>query len=206
MKYWTLYCVLLLTVKSYAQHDSALLPPPPAPSIAEHNNVAKCVYKLKYTKHNFRSVFPFNLATTIKLISFKIVDKKAWVRSIIKYHEYEGLDAKWVTDSITIDTKDWHEVRTVTSEKKYSLADVLYNFQFNTDPGVIMEASCYMPKNAIVFYDSSSKIIAALELCFECHKMRAYPENIEFGDNCVNKLDLLKNFFKMNGVKYGVVN
>jgi hypothetical protein len=69
--------------------------------------------------------------------------------------------------------------------------------------GIDVEIQCYQPRNAIIFYNKSSEIIAVIEVCFECEKMQFFPKAFKVNYDCTNKFELFRKFFLQNGIKYG---
>lgn len=60
-----------------------------------------------------------------------------------------------------------------------------------------------MPRNAILFYDNENNLIGFLEICFECNNYRSSNMDITIGELCKQKMQLMKEFFKDCGIKYG---
>lgn len=65
-------------------------------------------------------------------------------------------------------------------------------------------ASCFNPRNAILFYDNRGNVYEKFIICFECERYRTDHEDINFGDFCEGKWELLKAFFKSAGIQHGI--
>jgi hypothetical protein len=70
---------------------------------------------------------------------------------------------------------------------------------------------CYEPKNAILLLDKKNRLIAYIELCFSCIGWRILSDNkisdyISFENLYCWCNSEMSDFFKRNGIKYGVVD
>ena len=136
------------------------------------------------------NIYPFNKAVSIKLISFKETQLIPVKNKV--------LDAQKVLEQVEL-----------TNEQKDSLTNLLYNVGFTPVAGAkrsfFGEASCYEPRNGILFIDSSGKVFEYLEICFACHRIRKSSSMAHFGEFCSTKYDMLKEFLFNTGIKYGTV-
>ena len=93
------------------------------------------------------------------------------------------------------------------------LSHILYNYIIK--PGDVnkemlsMSTICYTPRNSILFFDESNKIICCYEICFECRGSGMWPDpeginDIAQVENCLNRYDIIKDFFKKQGITYGI--
>jgi len=87
-----------------------------------------------------------------------------------------------------------------------SLTNIIYNTAYKKknmiyDPG----ASCFNPRNALVFLDKNGKIFDYLEVCFECQRYSSLSGKISIGTYCNQKYDLLKQSLIGMGIKYGTI-
>ena len=144
--------------------------------------------------------FPLNKTSKIQIVAFE------YRNSII----IDGVEKKeFVIDSLPrignkLDYKNLKEFYSLELPKIIELSDILYNFNFNPKKErTILGAGCYMPRNAIVFLDKEDKIIEYIEICFECLNYHVFKKS-NFGDFCIGKIELIKTFFRQNGLKFGV--
>ena len=99
---------------------------------------------------------------------------------------------------------------TLTQEQVDEFSNILINYKVKDEykkPLILNEYACYMPRNSVIFFDENEKVICNFEICFECFKTNMFPD---YGINlysqieeCSSRFDVLKNFFKKNGIKYG---
>ncbi|WP_344817391.1 hypothetical protein [Flavobacterium cheonanense] len=96
-----------------------------------------------------------------------------------------------------------------------SLSNILINYKLKKDKfkeHSIFASGCYTPRNAILFLDANDKILSYIEICFECHRFIQMPKETIINFNLFSMLeesfkmiDLIKEFMKTNGLKYGVL-
>ena len=93
---------------------------------------------------------------------------------------------------------------TLNRFQRDSLFSLLYNYSPSPAGIDTLQADCYSPRHAIVFYEKEAAT-AFLELCFECGG-RKFSSNADFGQFCPEKMCMLQNFFKANKVDFGIIN
>ncbi|WCM42749.1 hypothetical protein MG290_03455 [Flavobacterium sp. CBA20B-1] len=99
---------------------------------------------------------------------------------------------------------DFEEKIDLNEEQKNELTDLIYNFGNNHNNAVMWAAKCYMPRNAILFFDDRNNLFEFIEICFECSRYRTSDDNVDLNNNCAEKLYLLKEQFAKAGIQYGV--
>ncbi|MEZ2336608.1 hypothetical protein AB6735_13290 [Mucilaginibacter sp. RCC_168] len=171
------------------------LPGPPTKEdeeIAERNY--QCLNHHKYNATQRRTLFPFNTAKSIILISFN--DTKADINYLpVKNH-------------VLISGKV-RERKILSKTGIDSLTDILFNVGYTShngpleiaDPG----ANCYNPRNAILFMDNNERVAQYIEYCFQCQHNRLSSKNIKDIEYCEQKYDILKTFFLSQGIKIGTL-
>lgn len=134
--------------------------------------------------------FPFRETESIHLVSFKMEE---FPREIPKTNG--EVDFNRVFEDILLPEK--YEVE---------LLDILvnYNNDFTKKHVSWFQASCYEPRNAIVFVDSKGKVLGFIEICFQCQQYKIEPEKMAIGEFCDEKFNTLKKVFKGSGIKYGL--
>ncbi|TDP57377.1 hypothetical protein [Flavobacterium dankookense] len=188
-------CLLILTSNlSFAQNFEPII------------NDTDPDYNCKKTKNTpFEKLvtnFPLNETITIQLVSF------TYDNTI--YIDENGNEKHPIIDSIArigekLNLKNLKEIKTLELPKIIELADLLYNFNYNPKKNMTNLAfSCYDPRNAIVFLDKQNNVIEYIEICFSCLGYHIFNKS-NFGEFCTGKIDLIKNFFFLNGIKYGVI-
>jgi hypothetical protein len=93
------------------------------------------------------------------------------------------------------------------------LSHIMCNYIFNRDPKgeeiLMLNTTCYTPRNSILFLDENDTIICCIEICFECYSSGMRPDpaglnsyaNTEF---CLNRYNIIKDFFRRNKITIGV--
>lgn len=145
--------------------------------------------------------FPFNQAKKIKVVSFKS-KKEDIVYEIPKVHGQ-------------IDIERLHEIKNLSKRNKYKLLDLLVNVNYVpvTDSNLSNDSievreievmECYTPRHAILFENELGQVFSYVEICIECLRVKTYPESLDIGEFCVEKYQLLENFFGEIGIVYGI--
>ncbi|MCF6405029.1 hypothetical protein L3C95_19160 [Chitinophaga filiformis] len=197
--------VAFLFIAQSLSAQKKLLPLPPRKVYIEG-----CAKKTHFSFASRIKHYPFNLSAQVQLISFdglvKITDDGEFTFRLNP--EQIGDGGLLSDDNDTIKPipipVGMREIRTMTLAQIDTLTDILYNYGYAGDIQVISKTGCYIPRNAILFRDNNGKVIAFIEICFECRNTRLSSENISLGEHCQWKLDMLKALFKKVGIKYGI--
>lgn len=190
MKYPVIIILLLVSQFTLAQHKRRL-PGPPVPNPQEElrSDIAgECYFSNRYSVAQRRNIYPFKNADKVLLISFN--------------EEQGGVP---VNHGHLNNSKTLEQLLLTTSQTD-SLTNILYNIGFTPIEGgvpMVSEASCYEPRNGIIFMDKAGRAFAFIEICFGCQRTRVFPEKIKQGEYCSTKFELLRNFFSTTGIKYG---
>jgi hypothetical protein len=144
-----------------------------------------CIHQNKLSINERVNKFPFNIANEIRLVSFKS-------------NYGDGLPMK----NKKVDLSKLNESVILDKTRLDSLTDILYNTGYK---GIFYTFSegCYIPRNAILFIDTSGQVQAYIELCFQCGDYRLSSKKVNAGQFCTEKYNLLEVFFKTSGIKYG---
>lgn len=174
------YLILLLygmTLESKAQKQQTVL-------VMSGN--LNCHYKAKYTAKQRRTFYPFSIADTVKLVSFRFNKNNIVVRK----------------DSVLKDSLI--EVKTLNSSQVEKLTDILYNNFYKQQPNYADRPLCqYTPRHAILFIGSDGKVKEFITLCFHCMEYRCSAKRVEMGDDCSQKMEKLYRFFFAEGIRFG---
>jgi hypothetical protein len=172
-----------------------------------------CGWYGKKTVAERNKVFPFNRAKKVVLISYLgEVDGYLKKGDTKDFNEANGIIK---TENITIGNhKVSYKVREeiVIGRKSIDeLSNIMVNYTLKHKPKgmlLISEAACYTPRNSILFLDEKDEVICNFEICFECFRTSMYPDsdinNYSQIEECYPRFELLKDFFRKNGVKYGL--
>lgn len=144
-----------------------------------------CFYKKVYSATQRNEFYPFAASDSIELVSFRYHFKNIPVRK----------------DSIVVDSI--LEKKYLTKQDIMKLTDILYNNFFKARPNYGVTSQCYSPRNAILFYNKSGKLIASIVICFHCDNYVASSDKVMMGDDCAEKMRKLRVFFIFKGMKYG---
>ncbi len=163
--------------------------PPTKKEIQTEQNNHHCV-KRKNDQFNIRiKNYPFSMATQIQLVSFK--------------SDYKNEDSlPRINDTICY--SKLMEIKSITFSQVDKLTDIFFNYGYRGPVHLGSLASCYNPRNAILFLDDKGKVFEYIEICFECNETKKSSEKISLGQMCDEKMGMLKDFFKTVGVEYGI--
>ena len=144
-----------------------------------------CIYKSKYSAKQRIQFYPFNIAETIKLISFR-------------YHKNNYPIKK---DSLIVDSLV--ETFTLNKIQVNILTDILYNNFYKKSSNYDVKSLCFYPRNAILFFDKSGKLREYVFICFHCENYVLSSNNFMLGDDCSQKMEKIRKFFISAGLKFG---
>ena len=176
-----------------------------------------CVKINNFSVEQRNQNYPFNKAKRIVFTSFKENSKKLLrnknetyeKNEIIRYIEGEVM--KEYFDSLKVDFSrynpdDFEEKIDLSEKQKDELTNLIFNFGTENKDIDVGAAKCYVPRNAILYFDENNQLFAYMEVCFECNQYRVSDDKIDFHNDCGEKLYLLKDLFAKVGIKYGVVD
>ncbi|OCX52428.1 hypothetical protein BEL04_13260 [Mucilaginibacter sp. PPCGB 2223] len=219
--------VIFTTCTVLAQRSRPKYPPPPThpPTKAEqkafdyHND---CVHRDTYTAAQRLRFYPFNKAAKVILVSFYgPLPPMEPADTVPPYYrplhglKLPGFDTigklKYPFDGKNVDYSAFMEQVTLTKNQVNKLTDIFYNINIRgtplppgmldiADPG----ASCFNPRNAVLFVDANGNTFAYIEICFECERVELYPEKLKMWEWCDDKWGLVRNYFASAGIRWGV--
>lgn len=199
---------LFLVQTLYGQKKKRELPfPPPNKVIAIAGSTNNCVRTSEKTFASRMERYPFNSADVIQFVSFdglvEITDEgEIRVRpldpGLLEWDPMTG-EVKSPPDTLRL-----KEVISLTMPQVDSLTDILFNYGKARDRVGSIELGCYTPRNAIIFRDSNGKVMAFIEICFECQGTRIIDKRISLGEMCTYKLNMIKDLFRKVGVRHGI--
>lgn len=170
-------------------------------SIPDH--CEDCFFKNKYKIEERRRFFPFSKAKKILLISFEALGEEDPPIIDINGKVVKQPDVDSERPSVdTFGYKRVFEIVILNEKEEDNLTNILYNNFYVCNGGMVTHA-CYSPRNAIIFIGAKGEMIGYFEICFECLNYKTLPATIKTGDLCREKYEMLRNFFSINGIKYG---
>ena len=155
------------------------------PKLLKAKGNTNCVYKEKYSAKQRSQFYPFNVADTIKLVSFRYTKGNYPFRNGIV-----------IADSLI-------DVKVLTLHEINQLTDIIYNNFYKKAPNYGTVNQCWIPHNAILFFDKLGKLKEYISICFHCSEYRESSDKIRVGDDCDQKMDKLRSFFISAGVQFG---
>ncbi|MBD1387604.1 hypothetical protein IDJ75_20130 [Mucilaginibacter rigui] len=206
---------------SFAQKQSRLPAPLPHPFTKEENVFAEkhsqCFHQNKYNAKQRRAFFPFSGAVTIKLISYQaeifgpdavIYGEKGKIISGDKSErDTVSVLTAMAKNKYYLNFRKIKEIKTLNVAGIDSLTDILYNVGYTPVKKptftIINGASCYEPRNAVLFIDSKGNVTQYLEVCFSCMHHFWSSSKVAEIEYCDNKYELLRKYFLSQGIKYG---
>lgn len=153
--------------------------------LRKHKNKAACRYRNKYSAKQRRQFYPYNITDTVKLVSFR-------------YHKnnYPVQGNSLVIDSLI-------ESKSLTDEDITKLTDIFFNSFYKTRPDYGSLKQCFFPRNAILFFNNQGMLKSYILICFHCSRYERSSDEIYMGDNCTEKMEMLRQFFISKGVEFG---
>jgi hypothetical protein len=101
-----------------------------------------------------------------------------------------------------VDLNRMFEVKTLESELRAMLFKVLHYYHLDTMES--SPASCYEPRNAIVFIDRQETVIGYVELCFGCQRAQSEPNMLGIEETFFDEQwEAIRRIFMVAGIKYG---
>ena len=177
MKFIGLLLLVLGTRLAFAQEKE-----PPSPSdLSAH----KCVYKNTFSDSARLTLYPFSTYRTVRLVSFRFHPNNLPVG-----------DSKFERDSLVQDVA-------LSKKQLLQLTDILYNNHTEGEVPSLESLCSFEPRNAILFFDINERSGAYILICFHCMSYKKSHDDINFGEDCNEKLKNLRKFFVRNGVTFG---
>jgi hypothetical protein len=144
-----------------------------------------CFYKPVYAEAERNRFYPFNISATIKICSFR----------------HHRLNYPIKGDSLLVDSL--LEIKTLTKADKSKLTDIIYNNFYKQKPNYGSITQCFVPRNAILFFDETGRLVESILLCFHCGNFKLSSDKVAFGDKCTQKVEKLRKLFVELGLKFG---
>lgn len=148
--------------------------------------------------------FPFNKAKKIVLVSYpggvdlpkKGSPETPFIKTLAL--NFEGEEKRY----------NVLEEKEISGNDVDSLSNLLINYTIRKGykSNIFSDKNCYMPRNGVVFYDETGKVICFLEICFECMQSYISPavgkiNELNHIPDCRNERILyLKEIFRRNGI------
>lgn len=199
-----LWLILLITTIVNAQHKvsktTGLENNKPQKKVSANFNLSKRI-----------NSYPFNKASQIKIISYNLnsdgmtrvssetYDKETG-RTVTNLEYNIGIEfPRKNLDSLSLENVT--QIKTLNISQVEKLSDIMYNTcsRLNINCSQIIRG-CYLPRNAILFFDENGKVFEYLEICFECKTKETFGkiENLDLSDYMYNDLE---KYFNNLGIR-----
>lgn len=151
-----------------------------------------CGYKANYSKARLRRLHPFNKSKKVILISYIPQD-------LVEHWGIKGKD--------TLGYRCVKEVITLTQVQTDSLNSIIHNIGYKGIRLMYDGTNCPpQVRNSVLFFNKAGKEIDALHIDFACNRSGNLESKIGIGEECVEKYDILQNWFIHVGMKFGTVD
>ncbi len=174
-----------------------------------------CVHHNYYSSEEREKQFPFSNTSYAVLLSFYPSNySREEERPPAGEPEslLERLSAtKWAFQKYLLSLlPDYERYEHVIEKKKLNklqlsmLSDILFNYDYaDTTQRRLTLFGCFAARNAILFYDRSDKLIARMEVCYECRGIETEPSFINKWTMSREKYGLVRKFMAEQGVWFG---
>jgi hypothetical protein len=153
----------------------------------------------KYSLADIYDRYPFDQVKKIILVSYGVDASKG-------DKDNPGNEPKRFPmkgGKIAFDEMD--EVVPMSKERIDTVADILFNTCYRWRETEYAPATCFFPRNALVFIDAGDKTICYIEVCFECNRIRPSDKRVDIEEEiCDYTLDKLESFFIKSGLKTSI--
>ncbi|MDI9363648.1 MAG: hypothetical protein QM541_01760 [Flavobacterium sp.] len=159
----------------------------------------------KYALAERANFYPFNITFKVAIASFnkqiKKIDSSDWRFGKPAFKNYEG-DEKYGLQFLndTICLSKLTQIKILSTNQVDSLTDILYNTCYRLTIAKLNQAMCYLPHNAILFFDKNKKLIDYIEICLDCQQFKFSNNKIERFMQCDFTVSELKKYFKQMGL------
>ena len=189
--------------------ESELPPIPPADYFSER----KCESTNTYSDAERRQMFPFNKTKRVLAIAYQNYEFKdahnaenTASENTKDYCDRANVLRKWVVDAQKGQTYCAIEAIELNGTQIDSLSNTLLNYTASGGSSFSI-VGCYTPRHALLFLDNDEKIIAWIEICFQCSQMKVSyeaAEDVPFDTRCKERRDAIKAFLRKIGIVYGL--
>ena len=189
-------------------------------TVFSQNNEPDCGWYGSKTVEERNAMFPFNKAKKVVLVSYPAeLEVKFSTTGLVSPDEFVAgcvFGGREIIGNIDVEfgsapqTYHLYEQKEITGVAISELSNIMMNYTANPAKVVQWEPGClYVPRNSVLFYDENDTLVADLEICFGCGHLvflpleqNPLPYALEM--RCPEIMNLLRDFFKANGIDYGI--
>jgi hypothetical protein len=176
--------VLICAVSLLIAWNAASQKHPGPPEIVKGAN-ENCIFKKKYSLEERFRMLKVEEDDTVKLVSF-----------LYKRRDYP-VSRDGVIANRLIETKVLSKAETNT------LTNILYNNFIIKSSGISLMDQCFYPRNAIIVLSREGRVKHYILICFHCSNYETYMEKVDLGDDCNQKMAMIRGFFVSKGIYFG---
>jgi len=205
MKTLLIFCLAIFSIPALAQRKPWPRLMRTAETKLEKYN-CQCVHRNTYTAKQRLKFYPFNKAAKIQLISFyngAEPNREVRIGDDTSTYVFKW---KYPFNNNKIDTSKFFETIVLNKAQINKLTSLLFNVDMRKhDPNIADPGTkCFEPRNGILFFNKAGKIFARIEICFQCEGIQGTPYKVNYGGDCTEKVKMIKRYFKLAGIKFGV--
>ena len=170
-------------------------------SYSQDKSNVECGFFGTKTVEQRNSIFPFNEAEKILLISYPNTNIRGLSKiDSINLSKYYEIKKEFIyQDSLKSKFFFATKIQQLKSKSINELSNLMFNYDYkiigNNDLLSREMVNCYYPRNAILFLDKNEKVISVIEICFECIQYYLFPKSEEFNDVLGLECDERLSFF-----------
>lgn len=154
-----------------------------------------CVKQDKFTVSERNKIYPYNVSAKVVLATYHQKEKGMMGAEMQTY--FRSLKE----DKSLFDKTRFKEFIQLNNVQKNELTEIIFNYGYKRNVNEAYQKMCYMPNNAILFLDKDDNLLEFIEICFDCDQFRTSNKEITLSDDCMQKMNLLNEFFLKSGIK-----
>ena len=182
-------------------------------SYSQNKSNVECGFFGTKTVEQRNSIFPFNEAEKVLLISYPNAEEYHLKRKdSVGLSEYGyKIEKEFIFhDSLNVKLYDATKIVELKNKTINELSNLMLNYDYKIKANdtllTISVVDCYTPRNAILFLDKNEKVVSVLEICFECIQYYLFPKSKEFKDVLGLECDKRLVYFRKMFDDYGFEN
>ncbi len=167
---------------------------------AQSNELEKlnCAKKSNIGLKQWFANFPYNQTTQIKIVSYQDKEIESPGEKPPK-HFIEGEELQKYIDELiakkdSINENKFDKIKTLNFNQIEKLTNIIYNYGFKGKPNIISTSNCYMPRNAILFYDNKNQLLHLSRFVLNANVLEQMMQELIWEMIALKNLICCKNF------------